>query len=57
MSTNIQRQWVRFTPEQRFLRFAFYFLSVAAMVFSLKNIEIIPEFLYDAPEQLADFFQ
>ncbi len=57
MSATIERHWVRFSPEQRLLRFAFYFLSVAAIVFSLKNIEVIPEFLIDAPEQLADFFQ
>ncbi len=52
-----KREWQRFTPEQRFLRFAFYFVAVAAIVFSLKNIEIIPEFLIDAPAQLKDFFQ
>ncbi len=52
-----ERVWSRHTPEQKFLRFAFYFLVVAAVVFSLKNIEIIPEFLYDAPAQLKDFFQ
>lgn len=52
-----ERVWSRHSPEQRFLRFAFYFLTIAALVFSLKNIEIIPEFLYDAPAQLKDFFQ
>lgn len=51
------REWNRFTPAERLLRFAFYFLSVAAIVFSLKNIEIVPEYLLDAPAQLADFFQ
>lgn len=50
------RKWERFSPEQKFLRFAFYFLTLAAIVFSLKNIEIIPEFLIDAPDQLKDFF-
>ncbi len=52
----ITRPWHRFTPEQTVLRFAFYFLAVAALVFSLKNIEIVPEYLRDAPEQLRDFF-
>jgi phosphonate transport system permease protein len=56
MSSSIEREWHRFTPEQKFLRFAFYFITVAAVVFSLKTIEIIPEFLYDAPTQLKDFF-
>ncbi len=55
-STGSARQWIRFTPEQKFLRFAFYFLTLAAIVFSLKNIEIIPEFLIDAPAQMKDFF-
>jgi phosphonate transport system permease protein len=50
------RDWQRFTPEQKFLRFAFYFVTVAAVVFSLKHVEIIPEFLVDAPAQLQDFF-
>ena len=54
--TSINREWQRFTPEQKTLRFAFYLITVAAVVFSLKNIEIIPEFLVDAPAQLQDFF-
>jgi phosphonate transport system permease protein len=52
----IEREWQRFTPEQRVLRFGFYFLCVAAVVWSIRTIEIIPEFLYDAPAQLKDFF-
>lgn len=50
------REWKRFTPEQRVLRFGFYFCVVAAVVWSLRTIQIIPEFLYDAPEQIKDFF-
>ncbi len=53
---NVERDWVRYTPEQRVLRFGFYFVCVAAVVWSLKTIDIIPEFLYDAPAQLKDFF-
>ncbi len=52
----INREWQRFTPEQKIFRFAFYLLTLAAIVFSLKNIEIIPDFLADAPAQLKDFF-
>jgi phosphonate transport system permease protein len=51
-----ERIWARHTREEKFLRFAFYIVAVAAVVFSLKNIEIIPEFLWDAPTQLKDFF-
>ncbi|WP_373875993.1 phosphonate ABC transporter, permease protein PhnE [Methylobacterium soli] len=48
--------WARFTPGQRLARFAFYLVTIAAVVASLRTIEIIPEFLYDAPEQMADLF-
>ena len=51
-----QRKWERFTPQQRMMRFTFYLASVAALVVSLRSIEIIPEFLYDAPEQVVDLF-
>ncbi len=52
-STELDR-WIRFTPAERLARFAVYLGMVAAIVWALKNIEIIPEFLYDAPEQVAD---
>ena len=52
----IHREWKRFSFEQRMIRFAFYFIAVAALVMSARNIEFIPEFLYDAPEQVKDFF-
>lgn len=51
------RQWVRFSPLVRLGRFAVYLCSVAAIVWSLRTIEVIPEFLYDAPEQTADLFR
>ncbi len=49
-----ERIWRRFTPAQRLARFAVYLAIVAAIVVSLRHIEIIPEFLYDAPEQVVD---
>jgi phosphonate transport system permease protein len=52
----INREWHRFSPEQRIIRFTFYFIAVAALVMSLRHIEFIPEFLYDAPAQIQDFF-
>jgi phosphonate transport system permease protein len=48
------RVWGRFTPAQRLGRFAIYLAMVAGIVASLRTIEIIPEFLYDAPEQVVD---
>jgi phosphonate transport system permease protein len=52
----VEREWRRFTPAQRLGRFAVYLGVVAAVVLSLSTVEIIPEFLYDAPEQMRDLF-
>ena len=58
MSTSaIDREWRRYTPRQRLARFALYFGLVFAVVVSLRTVQIIPEFLYDAPEQMADLFK
>lgn len=50
----VEREWRRFTPRQRLARFAIYLAVVAAVVVSIRSIEIIPEFLADAPEQIRD---
>lgn len=39
------------------LRYAIWLLSVCAIVQAARTIEVIPEFLYDAPEQMADMLQ
>ena len=49
--------WTRFTPVQRISRFAVYLALVTAIVASARTVEIIPEFLYDAPAQMGDLFQ
>jgi phosphonate transport system permease protein len=51
------RRWHRFTAFERGARTVFYVACVAAVVWSLRTIEVIPEFLYDAPEQTADLFR
>jgi phosphonate transport system permease protein len=48
------RVWRRFTRAQRLARFAVYLALVAAIVAALRSVEVIPEFLADAPEQVAD---
>lgn len=48
------QRWIRFTPAQRMARFAVFFVMAAAIAWAIKTIEIIPEFLYDAPEQVVD---
>ena len=49
--------WQRFTTVERIARSLVYVVSAIAIVWSLRTIEIIPEFLYDAPQQTADLFQ
>lgn len=48
------RTWRRFTPSQRLARFTVYLAIVASIVMSVRHVEVIPEFLYDAPEQVRD---
>ena len=48
------RAWHRFTAAQRVARFMVYLVIVAAIVTAVQTIEIIPEFLADAPEQVGD---
>jgi phosphonate transport system permease protein len=56
-ATVADREWRRHTPAQRLARFALYFGIVAAVVLSLRTVEVIPEFLYDAHEQVADLLK
>jgi phosphonate transport system permease protein len=48
------REWRRFTPAQRLARFSVHLAIVAAVVASVRSVEVIPEFLADAPEQVVD---
>ncbi len=50
------RKWQRFSPTERVMRSIFYLIALIALVWSLRSVEIIPEFLYDAPQQTADLF-
>ncbi len=49
--------WQRLSSLQQLARFAVYLAAVAAVVWSFRQIEIIPEFLADAPAQTADLFR
>lgn len=51
------RAWQRFTPGERIARSSLYILTAIAVVWSIRAIDIIPEFLYDAPAQSADLFK
>lgn len=54
VGTGIVREWRRFTPRERAGRSAVYIAVVLAVVVSIRSIQIIPEFLRDTPEQIAD---
>ncbi len=56
-ASSVDREWRRYTPRERLGRFALYFGLVFAIVASLRTVQVIPEFLYDAPEQMADLFK
>jgi phosphonate ABC transporter permease subunit PhnE len=49
-------RWHRFSPVERVMRAVFYVAVLLAIVWSLRSIEIVPQFLYDAPQQTADLF-
>jgi phosphonate transport system permease protein len=51
------REWQKHTLQTRILRAGVYILTAIAVVWSVKNIEIIPEFLADAPEQTMDLLR
>ena len=47
-------KWQWHTPGQKLARFTIWLVIVAAVVQSLRTVEVIPEFLLDAPAQLSD---
>jgi len=46
--------WQQHSFTQRLLRYGLWLFMVWALVQSLRHVEVIPEFLYDAPEQMGD---
>ena len=49
--------WQHLTPPQRRGRWLIYSLCLLAIVQSLRSVEIIPDFLWDAPTQMKDLFE
>lgn len=54
MSATPHRPWQRFTPLERLQRFAVYLGCVLAITLSFRAVNVIPEFLADAPAQMQD---
>ena len=57
MTAARRTEWSKFSTVERVGRYAVYVFTVAAVVWSARSIEIIPEFLADAPAQTADLFR
>ena len=51
------RTWKRFSAGERAARATVIVAIVAAIIASARSVEVIPEFLYDAPEQMQDLLQ
>ena len=50
----LRREWRRLTPQQRLSRWVVWLGAVAALAWAVRSIDVIPEFLADAPTQMAD---
>ncbi len=44
----LRREWIRHTPAERLTRWVMALLVVAATVWAIRSIDVIPEFLADA---------
>jgi phosphonate transport system permease protein len=53
----VDREWTRYSTGERFARFAVYLAIVAVVVLSVRTVEVIPDFILDAPEQVADLLK
>ena len=51
------KKWARFTLRERLARFAVFLGFAIALSLSLRTVQVIPEFLYDAPTQIADLLK
>ena len=54
MSEKVSITWERFTFRERMARFAVFLGFAIALSISMRTVEVIPEFLYDAPTQVID---
>lgn len=51
------RQWDRVSPRERWTRYIMLFVAAIIVAICMRNVDVIPEFLYDAPTQFADLFR
>ncbi|MFC0327574.1 phosphonate ABC transporter, permease protein PhnE [Halomonas organivorans] len=55
--TVAERAWSRYTPQQRWKRFAGFAVMALAVGWSLVSIDIIWPWVWDAPAQIGDLFR
>ena len=56
-TSSIDLEWKRFSVQENLARFSVYLVIIMSLVWSWQSVEVIPEFLYDAPAQLMDMFK
>jgi phosphonate transport system permease protein len=54
---NLPQAWQRHSGAESFWRWLVWLVIVAAIVQSLRTVQVIPEFIADAPEQMADMLK
>jgi phosphonate transport system permease protein len=52
----VNHHWQRFTLSQKLSRYCVYLVLVLSLFVSIRTVEVIPEFFFDAPAQMADLF-
>ena len=52
----VNHHWQRFTLSQKLSRYSVYLVLVLSLFVSIRTVEVIPEFFFDAPAQMADLF-
>ncbi|SMY06947.1 phosphonate ABC transporter, permease protein PhnE [Flavimaricola marinus] len=56
MTTDRAQDWARFTPAERLRRYLVMLAATVVVVWALSSIDVIWEWVWDAPIQLADLF-
>ncbi len=50
-------QWTRFSRSERYARYAIFLGAGIMLAWACRTVQVVPEFLADAPGQMADLFQ
>ena len=56
-TANVHRKWERLTPSQRLWRQCLLIGSALALVVCMRSVDVVEEFLWDAPSQVSDLLR